>query len=79
MAHSLRGRTLYVQFECGRCGKVHFEPYDNQYSPQDNIDASHIINFQPPKTWTSCSYLPLLCDECTTIYKEFMKNFIPTP
>jgi hypothetical protein len=68
--YSTRGRTLLVQFTCGRCGKTHVEPYEKQAnSAEGNLQC-----FRPPKGWKNDSlHLPILCDDCNKAFGEFMK------
>ena len=69
MITKTRGRTLMVQFECGRCGKKHIEPYEKQLaSTEGNLQCYH-----PPEGWKDDElYTPMLCDKCAKEYKEFM-------
>lgn len=76
MAHSERGRTLYVEFKCARCDKIHLEPYDKQCSEQQSITIEHLDWFRPPKGWKDSNHLPLLCDECAKVYDSFIIDFL---
>ena len=45
-----QGRTVLIQFECGRCGKKHTEPFES---------------FKVPDGWREHERnMPLLCPEC---------------
>jgi hypothetical protein len=79
MAHSKKGRTIYVEFKCKRCGKTHYEPYDNQYNAESGRTHENPDYFKAPEGWRDTWGLPLLCDECANIYDTFMKDFLPTP
>lgn len=79
MPHSIRGRTLYVEFKCKRCGKVHLEPYDKQYNATTSTDIEHLDFFNPPKGWKNEFGFPLICDECNEQYKAFMTEFWRNP
>lgn len=54
-----QGRTLMLQFECGRCGKKHIEPFES---------------YKVPEGWREHERnMPLLCPECHKAFNEFMK------
>jgi len=56
----LPGRTVMLQFECGRCGKKHTEPFES---------------FKVPEGWREHERnMPLLCPECHKAFNEFMKG-----
>lgn len=60
MTAPLPGRTLMIQFECGRCGKKHIEPFE-----------SYIV----PEGWREHERkMPLLCPECHKAFNEFMNG-----
>lgn len=69
MITNARGRTLMVQFKCGRCGRTHLEPYEKQLeTTKGNLQC-----YRPPKGWKEDElYTPMLCDECTSAYTAFM-------
>lgn len=57
--NEMSGMTLMLQFQCGRCGKKHIEPF-----------KSYIV----PEGWRECDRnMPLLCPECHKALNEFMK------
>lgn len=54
------GRTIMVQFQCGRCGKKHIEPFES---------------YKPPEGWReSETSTPLLCPKCHKAFNEFMNG-----
>lgn len=56
----LPGRTVMIQFECGRCGKKHLEPFGS---------------YKAPEGWREHEKsTPLLCPECNKAFDEFMKG-----
>jgi hypothetical protein len=69
MFTKIRGRTLMVQFECGRCGRKHIEPYEKQLKETEG----NLQCYSPPKGWKDDElYTPMLCDKCTEVYVAFM-------
>lgn len=54
------GRTVLIQFECGRCGKKQLEPFGSYVAPEGWRESEKTT--------------PLLCPECHKAYKEFMKG-----
>ena len=54
------GRTLMVQFKCGRCGKTQLEPFGSYLAP--------------PGWRENERKMPLLCPECHAAFKKFMKG-----
>ena len=52
------GRTVLIQFECGRCGKKQLEPFGSYVAPEGWRESEKST--------------PLLCPECHKAYKEFM-------
>ena len=58
--HPMPGRTVMVQFECGRCGKKHLEPFGNYLAPEGWRENE--------------KNTPLLCPECHKAYNEFMNG-----
>lgn len=68
-AYELRGRKVLIQFECGRCGKKHIEPYAKQAEKAEG----NLQCFQPPAGWFTDSFvLPMLCADCHRMLKEFL-------
>lgn len=68
--YSMRGKTVMIQFECGRCGKKHIEPFERQLeSTEGNLQC-----YKPPEGWLDDSFfLPILCDVCAKGLKEYLK------
>lgn len=70
MITKTRGRTLMVQFKCGRCGRTHIEPYEKQLKDTEG----NLQCYNPPKGWKDDElYTPMLCAECNEAYIAFMK------
>lgn len=69
--YSLRGRTLFIEFKCGRCGTTYFEPYEKQAAnTEGNLQC-----FKPPEGWQDDGlYNPLLCPECAEQFHRFLRN-----
>lgn len=66
-----RGRELLISYTCGRCGKTYIEPLEKQHKKAEG----NMQSFRPPEGWTSDTYsLPMLCDQCTSLFKEFIKG-----
>ncbi len=53
------GRTLMIQFKCGRCGKTQLEPFGSYKAP---------VGWRENERNT-----PLLCPGCHGAFKKFMK------
>lgn len=71
MHHEIRGRTLMVQFKCGRCGKTALE----EFSKQADRTEGNLQCFKPPEGWQDDGlYTPLLCPECAEQYRKFIAN-----
>lgn len=69
--YSSQGRTLLVQFKCGRCGFELCKPFEEV----DNDDVDGFINrIKPPEGWEDLHGCILLCDACYEHYKQFMAN-----
>lgn len=70
MITETRGRTLMVQFKCGRCGRTHIEPYAKQLeATEGNLQC-----YKPPKGWKDDElYTPMFCNKCADEYKEFVQ------
>lgn len=68
MITKTRGRTLMVQFECGRCGRKHIEPYEEQLT----VTEGNLQCYRPPKGWKDDElYTPMFCDKCTIEFEKF--------
>ena len=67
----MRGRTIMIMFECGRCGKTHIEPYEKQVkSTEGNLQS-----YRPPEGWRNDELsTPMLCPECHKAFLEFMSR-----
>ena len=65
-----KGRRLLVEFTCGRCGKVDYMPYCG--NPAYNVYIN-MCDVKVPNGWSDSSgYMPLLCDNCSRDYRQFM-------
>ena len=64
------GREVLMSFTCGRCGKIHTEPYDKQLKTSEG----NIQHFKVPEGWLDDTLNnPILCDDCHKEYRRFMK------
>ena len=54
-----QGRTVLIQFECGRCGKKQLKPFGSYLAPEGWREAERST--------------PLLCPDCHKDFNEFMK------
>ena len=71
MAFECRGRRMLVEFACGRCGKVHIEPYATQH----NDAEGNLQCYKPPAGWLNAGlYNPMLCADCNAEYKSFLRG-----
>lgn len=69
--YEFRGRRVLMEYTCGRCGKTHVEPYENQAEATEG----NLQSFRPPDDWMDDSLtLPLLCGDCHNALKEFMQK-----
>ena len=67
--YSVSGRTVMIQFECGRCGKKHIEPFEKQLDKTEG----NLHCYKPPEGWLDNShYIPILCDICAKGLKEYL-------
>ena len=71
---SEKGRTLFVQFKCERCGTTALRTFEACLK-----DAKHgcgaLWDFCPPEKWRDGGfYYPLFCPDCSKAYEEFMRN-----
>ena len=69
---SLRGRTVLIEFRCGRCGETAIEPYERQ---QESAEGN-LQSFRPPEGWLNDNGpVPfLMCPECKRQYYRFLRN-----
>lgn len=69
---SLRGRTVLIEFRCGRCGAAITEPYAEQ---QEQAEGS-LQHFKPPKGWLDDKVgIPyMMCPDCAKKFVSFIKN-----
>lgn len=71
MIYEMSGRTLMVQFKCGRCGKTQLE----EASLQGRLDGGNILNYTPPAGWlNSGMHHPLFCPKCAEEFRNFLAN-----
>lgn len=74
MIYTMSGRTLMIEFKCGRCGKTHLE----EASIQNKFAGSWstpVLEYEPPVDWLDKgTHNPLLCPECAKQYKTFLAN-----
>ena len=69
--YSVCGRTLMVQFECGRCGALAVEPYETQAK----LTEGNLHLFKPPNGWRNNELrIPMLCPTCATAFEAFMNR-----
>lgn len=69
-----RGRTLKIEFECGRCHCTHIEDLET-VCKRSGDHNERITWLNLPKGWSDRQgWLPLLCDKCNDDLNSFLKG-----
>ena len=65
------GRTVLVQFECGRCRRKQAEPYEKVMTGEH---YGYLRNSKLPEGWKEIWFHKIVCKECYEAYEKFMSN-----
>lgn len=65
-----QGRELTVKFNCFRCTRIEYLPYDKV---MDGETYNYLHNSKLPDGWDTVGYGTLLCPDCIAEYKVFMR------
>lgn len=64
------GRTLMIEFKCGRCGTTKTEKLEEVYDRSGDVQ-SYLSSLRVPNDWKDCSPFPILCPECAKALDQF--------
>lgn len=64
------GRTLMIEFKCGRCGTTKVEKLKKVYDRSGDVQ-SYLSSLRVPSDWQDCSPFPILCPECSKSLHSF--------
>lgn len=68
-----KGRTVYIEFKCMRCGHAKLEPY-SEVSGRTGEHCGYLRQLTLPQGWRDFDFRLLLCDKCAQALSEFMQG-----
>lgn len=74
VVNSMCGRSLLVEFTCGRCGMTQLIPFIE--NPAAGAYAN-LTSHDVPEGWLPAgTYTPLLCPNCVRAFERFMEGLV---